>query len=46
MDRSYYIQTLEIKEMLGTITKEESDLLKALLHAEYRSLDSWVEDFY
>ena len=46
MERSYYIQTLEIKEMLGTITKEESDLLKALLNAEYQSLDSWVEDFY
>ena len=46
MDRSYRIQILQIREMMGIITKEESDLLKALLNAEYQSLDSWVEDFY
>lgn len=46
MDRSYQIQILQIREMMGTITKEESDLLKALLNDEYQSLDSWVEDFY
>lgn len=46
MDRSYRIQILQIKEAMGTITREESDLLKALLHAEYQSLDSWVNDHY
>lgn len=46
MDRSYLIQTLQIKEMMKTITKEENDLLEALLQAENQSLDSWVEDFY
>ena len=46
MDRSYLIQTLQIKEMMKTITKEESNLLDALLQAENQLLDSWVEDFY
>lgn len=46
MDRSYLIQTLQIKEMMKTITKEESDLLEALLHADNQLLDSWVENFY
>ena len=46
MERSYQIQTLQIKEMTGMISKEESDLLEALLHAEYQSLDSWVENHY
>ena len=46
MDRSYLIQTLQIKEMMKTITKEENDLLEALLQAENQSLDSWVENFY
>ena len=46
MDRSYRIQILQIKEAMGTITKEESDLLKALLQAEYQSLDSWVDNHY
>ena len=46
MDRSYRIQILQIKEAMGTISKEESDLLKALLYAEYQSLDSWVDDHY
>ena len=46
MDRSYYIQSLQIKEMMGTITKEESVLLEALRHAENQALDSWFEDFY
>ena len=46
MDRSYRIQVLRIKEMLGTITKEESNLLNALIQAENELLDSWVGDFY
>lgn len=46
MDYSYQIQILQIKETMGTISKEESDLLKALLHAEYQSLDSWVDNHY
>ena len=46
MDRSYRIQVLRIKEMLGTITKEESNLLNALIQAENELLDSWVDDFY
>lgn len=46
VDRSYRIQILQIKEAMGTITKEESDLLKALLQAEYQSLDSWVDNHY
>ena len=46
MDRSYLIQTLQIKEAMGTITKEESDLLDALLQAENQLLDSWVNDHY
>lgn len=46
MDRSYQIQILQIREMMGTITKEESVLLEALRHAENQALDSWVEDFY
>lgn len=46
MDRSYLIQTLQIKEMMKTITKEENDLLEALLQAENQLLNSWVEDFY
>ena len=46
MDRSYLIQTLQIKEMMKTITKEESNLLDALLQAENQLLDSWVDDFY
>ena len=46
MDRSYRIQILQIKEAMGTISKEESNLLKALLYAEYQSLDSWVDDHY
>lgn len=46
MDRSYLIQTLQIKEVMGTITKEESDLLDALLQAENQLLDSWVNDHY
>lgn len=46
MDRGYQIQILQIREMMGTISKEESDLLKALLNAEYQSLDSWVDSHY
>ena len=46
MDRSYRIQILQIKEAMGTITKEESDLLDALLQAENQLLDSWVSDHY
>lgn len=46
MGRSYRIQVLRIKEMLGTITKEESNLLNALIQAENELLDSWVDDFY
>ena len=46
MDRNYRIQILQIKEAMGTISKEESNLLKALLYAEYQSLDSWVDDHY
>lgn len=46
MDYSYQIQILQIKETMGTISKEKSDLLKALLHAEYQSLDSWVDNHY
>lgn len=30
---------------MKTITKEENDLLEALLQAENQSLDSWGEDF-
>nr|DAR92385.1 MAG TPA: hypothetical protein [Caudoviricetes sp.] len=46
MERSYQIQALQIKEMMGTISKEESNLLNALIQAENELLDSWVEDFY
>lgn len=46
MERSYQIQALQIKEMMGIISKEESNLLNALIQAENELLDSWVEDFY
>ena len=46
MERSYQIQILQIKEAMGTITKEESNLLDALLQAENQLLDSWVSDHY
>ena len=46
MDRSYQIQILQIREMMGTISQEESVLLEALISAENQALDSWVEDFY
>lgn len=46
MERSYRIQILQIKEVMGTITKEEKDLLDALMYAECQSLDSWVNDHY
>lgn len=46
MDRSYQIQILQIREMMGTISQEESVLLQALRQAENQALDSWVEDFY
>lgn len=46
MDRSYLIQTLQIKEMMGTITHEEKDLLDALMFAENQSLDSWVNNHH
>lgn len=46
MDSSYLIQTLQIKKMMGTITKEENEWLEALLHAENHSLDSWANKNY
>ena len=42
MDSSYLIQTLQIKKMMGTITKEENEWLEAALTAENHSLDSWA----
>lgn len=46
MERSYQIQILQIREMMGTISKEESNLLNALIQAENELLDSWVDDHY
>lgn len=46
MESSYQIQVLQIKKMLGEITKEENERLEALLNAENHSLDSWVNNNY
>lgn len=46
MESSYQIQVLQIKKMLGTITKEESEWLETLLRVENHSLDSWVNNNY
>lgn len=46
MDLSYLIQTLQIKKMVGTITKEENEWLEAALTAENQTLDSWVKNYY
>lgn len=44
MESSYQIQVLQIKKMLGEITKEENDWLEALLCAENQTLDSWANN--
>ena len=46
MNSSYLIQTLQIKKMVGTITKEENEWLEAALAAEKQSLDSWANNNY
>lgn len=46
MDSSYLIQTLQIKKMMGTITKEENEWLEAALTAQNHSLDSWANKNY
>jgi len=46
VDHSYQIQILQIREMMGVISKEEKDLLDALMCAENQSLDSWVNNHY
>ena len=46
MDSSYLIQTLQIKKMMGTITKEENEWLESALTAENQTLDSWLQNYY
>ena len=46
MDSSYLIQTLQIKKMLGEITKEENEWLEKATFAENQTLDSWVENYH
>ena len=46
MDLSYLIQTLQIKKMMGTITKEENEWLESVLTAENQTLDSWLQNYY
>lgn len=46
MDSSYLIQTLQIKKMLGEITKEENEWLETVLTAENQTLDSWLENHH
>ncbi len=44
MDSSYLIQTLQIKKMMGTITKEENEWLESALAAQNQTLDSWLQN--
>ena len=46
MESSYQIQVLQIKKMMGTITKEENEWLEAALAAQNQTLDSWLENNY
>lgn len=44
MDSSYLIQILQIKKMMGTITKEENEWLESALAAQNQTLDSWLQN--
>ena len=44
MDSSYFIQTLQIKKMMGTITQEENEWLETALAAQNQTLDSWLQN--
>ena len=46
MESSYQIQVLQIKKMLGEITKEENEWLESSLAAQNHSLDSWANKNY
>lgn len=44
MNLSYLIQSLQIKKMMGTITKEENEWLESALAAQNQTLDSWLQN--
>lgn len=44
VESSYQIQVLQIKKMMGTITKEENEWLESALAAQNQTLDSWLQN--